>query len=41
MSDLEEIKDAKIILPKAEEPAKVEVAPVSQLAEEAVSNTVQ
>ena len=42
VSDLEKIKDAIIILPKAEEPASVDAqAPVSQSAEEAASKAVQ
>lgn len=41
MSDLEEIKDAEIILPKAEETVSVDApAPVSQSAEETASKAV-
>jgi hypothetical protein len=41
MSDLEEIKDAEVILPKAKKTAKVKAqAPVSQSAEETVSKAV-
>lgn len=42
VDDLEKIKDAVIILPKAETPANVDAqAPVSQSAEEAASKAVQ